>query len=524
MQVGGRKTWIAGLLVAIAGLYWCFAGGRRERIPGLPMVDGSTVTIMPGVHMLGGIGPSAAYAIETKQGLVLIDSGLETDALPLRTALDELHVDLKKLRAIFLTHVHGDHCGGAGYLRQATGAKIHAGEQDAPLIRAGTPKSAFFSTFYMPNHEPHPTEVDVELVGGEKFEFGDVRIEAVAAPGHTPGSTCYLVERDGMRVLFSGDVIMNYTGRPLGTYSTYLAPRYRGNPTDYLATLKTLRALPVPDVILPGHPNANNGPRSPRVTALEWNAMLGSGIAEMERLLARQAADGANFLDGEPCRLLPDLYYLGDFHETAIYGFFSAEKFFIVNAPGGAGLSEFIKAALKKLDLPATKPAAVFLTDCSEDAAAGLPDLVENFAAQVVAPLEGISRLRGICPPETQFWPINGLPHEYSLNVTTIPLDGRGVAPAAYRFRFSGKVVLFTGQIPVEVDQETVQKLFQDFQQPLGSPQAYVNSLRRLAEPPPDLWLPACPHHGQAANCYDNFWPQLLEQNYRSMSQYLQRR
>ena len=58
----------------------------------------------------------------------------------------------------------------------------------------------------------------------------------------------------------------------------------------------------------------------------------------METLLARFEADGADFLDGNPKKLLPDLYYLGDFNGSATYGFFAASKFFLVDAPGGPGL------------------------------------------------------------------------------------------------------------------------------------------------------------------------------------------
>ncbi len=39
----------------------------------------------------------------------------------------------------------------------------------------------------------------------------------------------------------------------------------------------------------------------------------------METLVARFQADGANFLDDNPKRLLPDLYYLGDFKGAAVY-------------------------------------------------------------------------------------------------------------------------------------------------------------------------------------------------------------
>src|SRR5262249_40008264 len=157
---------------------------------------------------------------------------------------------------------------------------------------------------------------------------------------------CYLMERGDQRVLFAGDVILSLSGEegnpaserwPLGTYTAYLAPRYRGNATAFLSTFRRLRELPVPDLVLPGHPRNDLPPRSPVLSQQRWGELLDTGIRQMERLQARIARDGANFLDDVPKKLLPDLYYLGDLKGVALYGFFSSSKLFIVNAPGGTG-------------------------------------------------------------------------------------------------------------------------------------------------------------------------------------------
>ena len=84
-------------------------------------------------------------------------------------------------------------------MRAQTGAKIYAGRGDAAVLGEGTPREAFFSTFVMPADTAQPTPVDVELEGDEVLSFGDVKIQALATPGHTPGSTCYLMERGGFR-------------------------------------------------------------------------------------------------------------------------------------------------------------------------------------------------------------------------------------------------------------------------------------------------------------------------------------
>jgi hypothetical protein len=54
--------------------------------------------------------------------------------------------------------------------------------------------------------------------------------------------------------------------RPLGTYSAYMPPRYRGDARAYAASLRALRALPVPDLVLPGHPRADRTPQPARLS------------------------------------------------------------------------------------------------------------------------------------------------------------------------------------------------------------------------------------------------------------------
>ena len=67
--------------------------------------------LAPGVFILGGLEPSAAYVIETRQGLVLVDAGLQPDASLVKAQMALLGLDPGRLRAILITHAHGDHSG-----------------------------------------------------------------------------------------------------------------------------------------------------------------------------------------------------------------------------------------------------------------------------------------------------------------------------------------------------------------------------------------------------------------------------
>ncbi len=523
-----RRVWKLGSLAALAlilvvsGVWvWSRRDGRASLRP--RPLEHSAVTVVPGISMLGKLSPSAAYVVETDKGLLLFDSGLEADAGPLRAQMAELGLDWRRIRAIFLTHAHGDHTGGADALRAATGAKVYAGVGDVGVLKAGKPREAFFSTFAMYGWKTHPTTIDIPLHGGETIEVGGVRIEVIATPGHTPGSICYLVERRGVRALFSGDVIMmlrgdeppaTELGKPLGTYSAYLPPRYRGDVRKSLESLRVLRRLPVPDLVLPGHPSSDRTPQSPRLSRARWEELLDRGIRDMETLLARYEADGADFLDGNPKRLLDDLDYLGDLDGRSVYGFRAGKRYVLVDAPGGAGLVAFVRSRLRCLGREAVSPSAVLLTACGPHETAGLRALTEAWHPQVVAAREGVPKLRSTCPPGTEFLPADGLTGEGSLPVATVQVAGRGVAPAAYRALIGGKSVVFSGRIPVKISQEAGDQLITDLVTPPGDVRGYFAAMVRLHQAaPPDLWLPSTPTQGQNANLYDYQWRQEIEQN-----------
>ena len=449
-----------------------------------PVFVSGAVTLAPGLHLLGALPISVAYVVETTDGLVLIDCGMEGDHQLLLRQLDQLQLDVHDLRMILVTHAHGDHYLGAMALRRLTGAKIHAGIEDSRVIREAGPREAVFSTFEMDHVSIHPTDVDVELSGGETIELGDARIQVIATPGHTPGSMCYLMQRNGQTVLFSGDTIMTLTG-DLGTYSTYLPPLYGGDARDYLATLHKLQEIPVPDLLLPGHPRRDVGMLSAQVTPQQWSALLDKGIRQMEELIARYDTDGADFLDGNPKELLPGLHYLGDFAGTSMYCFVHESSLILFDAPGGPELSGFLERRLEDIGLELSMLVAVVLTESVTEATAGLTDLVGKTDCQVVAARTDLGSVRDLAPDATLV-PAEAVVSEYGwFPLQPVSIAGFAGTRTAFRIEWAGKRVLLSGRVPPQ-------------------------SLARIPELQPELWLPARPVHGQNANLYGSDWQDAL--------------
>ena len=309
-----RRQWaLAWSLVALAvsayGLARCAAADDPPGLGAVPPLVPYRIRIHPGIYLLGGLQPGAAYAVETPMGLVLVDTGLASDASLLKAQLTALGLDWNRA----LRHPAHARPPGSQRGRRAPGsrdgAKVYAGRGDADCPQ-GRRTARGPHQRLRPARRRSPSNQGQRRARRRRSPRLRRRLlRALAAPGHTPGSTCYLLERDGLRVLFTGDVISMLVGdeasrvkiqKPLGTYSAYSAPRYRGDARAYLASLRQLRAIPVPDLMLPGHPRSDPSPQDPRVGRERWEALLDGGIADMATLVARYEADGADFLDGIP--------------------------------------------------------------------------------------------------------------------------------------------------------------------------------------------------------------------------------
>lgn len=520
--VGSARIWkvlafaVAGIIVLVATVVglWQKSSTKLDDRPSLTGQPAGPVAGAPGVYYLGS-APGAVYLIDTAQGLVFVDSGLDANATKVMEITREYDLDIRRLQTILLTHVHADHSLGAAKLRAVTGAKIFAGRADCQQLRSGGPREAFLSTFEMPHIVAHKTTIDVELAGDEVFDFGDARIRVIATPGHTPGSVCYLLEKGQKQILFTGDVIQSANpdaADALGTYSAYLPPRYRGNARDFLATLRKLRALPSPDVVLTGHPGHGTDPPDPHISLVQWHRLLDEGINAMEQLQRRFVDDGADFIDGNPKELLRDLHYLGDHQNWPVYCLFAGSRTILFDAPGGPGLAEFISRRFRELGKSGKKVDVVLLTSANTQALAGLSDIVVHMGAQVFVAKSGIPVVRSFCPQEALITAAAEFPTKGWCEIEAIPLKGRGLSPTAYFLRLAGKTVLISGLIPVKLNAESssllVREVSGDEQR-----QAYLESIDRLEKLTVNLWLPATVVHGQNANLYDQDWSRVLQLN-----------
>ena len=142
---------------------------------------------------------SHAAAIEADHGVVLVDTGVPSQADDVREALAEIGHDLADVSLVVFTHQDGDHAGAGAELVAESDALTAASVGDAPAIdgRADTVKGE--------GERYPPVRVDIEFVEGVTFETNAGTVEVVETPGHTPGHvSLFLPDAD---LLLAGDAL-----------------------------------------------------------------------------------------------------------------------------------------------------------------------------------------------------------------------------------------------------------------------------------------------------------------------------
>ena len=105
---------------------------------------------------------------------------------------------------IWLTHAHLDHVLGVPEVAAATGVPIWMHPADRPLYDAVPQQAAWFG---LPAPPPLPAP-DRPLAHGDVLMLGQERVQVRHAPGHSPGSVCFVVPgiAIGGDVLFAGSI------------------------------------------------------------------------------------------------------------------------------------------------------------------------------------------------------------------------------------------------------------------------------------------------------------------------------
>lgn len=234
------------------------------------------IEVIPGIYQLQVTMPITsleyinAYLIRGDNGYLLVDTGWNTSEAfdSLEKQLAEIGVNIKDISKIILTHIHPDHYGLVGKLKQLSQAEIILHYIEKSLIESRyihmdtllQQMVQWLHTNGVPLAEASelqaasvgmvkfiaPVQPDITLNGGETISTGIFTFQVLLTPGHSPGHIC--LYEPTKKVLLSGDHILPTISPNIG-----LHPQSSDNPLgDYINSLNELKRLDV-KLVLPGH-------------------------------------------------------------------------------------------------------------------------------------------------------------------------------------------------------------------------------------------------------------------------------
>lgn len=163
----------------------------------------------------------------------IIDSVLDFDPKSGRTAthsaqaiLDAVRAEGLKVDWILETHAHADHLSGAPFLKRATGAPIAIGEHIVSV------QGVFARVFNLDNVTA--SAFDRLVKDGERLPLGELEVEVLHTPGHTPACVSYKIGDS----VFVGDTVF------MPDYGTARADFPGGDARTLYRSIRKLLSLP----------------------------------------------------------------------------------------------------------------------------------------------------------------------------------------------------------------------------------------------------------------------------------------
>jgi glyoxylase-like metal-dependent hydrolase (beta-lactamase superfamily II) len=210
------------------------------------------------------------YVFETDRGPFIVDAGWNTDDAfdALSAGLKHAGTDISDVQGVMVTHIHPDHYGLAGRVRDVSGGWVALHPADAALLhdRYADPDALLERMGTMLRQVGAPPEEletlqtasmpvrplvefvtpDVLIEDGDRPEIPGWDLTALWTPGHSPGHLCFWESRH--RLMLTGDCVL-----PRITPNINLNPQTEPNPLgDYLKSLERLADYDA-DEALPAH-------------------------------------------------------------------------------------------------------------------------------------------------------------------------------------------------------------------------------------------------------------------------------
>ena len=189
----------------------------------------------------------ACYLITTKQGNILINTGLASSASQIKKNIEALGFKFSDTKILLTTQAHYDHMGAMAAIKKMTGAQLMVNEKEADVLATGGA-----SDYALGGHGStyEPVKPDHLLHDGDTISLGNMRLVMLHHPGHTKGSCSFLFTvKDSSRAyrVLVANLPTIVTDKPFTSIKTY--PEIA---EDYAYTLRAMKNISF-DIWLASH-------------------------------------------------------------------------------------------------------------------------------------------------------------------------------------------------------------------------------------------------------------------------------
>ncbi|MBO9594601.1 MAG: subclass B3 metallo-beta-lactamase [Niabella sp.] len=181
----------------------------------------------------------ACYLLATPEGSILINTGLAGSLPLIRKSIETLGFRFTDIKILLTSQVHYDHVGAMAAIKRLTGARMMVNAKDASVLADGG-RSDYEMGKYGVQFEP--VTADRLLHNGDTITLGNTHVILLHHPGHTKGSSSFLVTvKDDTR---SYRVLIANMPTIITEKRLDAIPAYPGIAQDYAYTLNALKKQP----------------------------------------------------------------------------------------------------------------------------------------------------------------------------------------------------------------------------------------------------------------------------------------
>jgi metallo-beta-lactamase class B len=205
----------------------------------------------PGHRVIGnlyavGTYDLAVFLITSEEGHILVNTGLEDSTSQIRENIESLGYKLEDVEILLQMQSHFDHTAALAEIKQISGAEMWATAADAPVLEDG----GFSDPHFGGRESFKPIEVDKIIKDGDVIELGATRLTVLETPGHTAGSSSYMMQVQERRRNYN--VVIANMGTINSGKKLVVDPTYPGVSDDFAETFRKQKALDI-DVWVAAH-------------------------------------------------------------------------------------------------------------------------------------------------------------------------------------------------------------------------------------------------------------------------------